>query len=393
MLEATQEQARRFVLDKQGLLGQRRFRGEQGVMAYVRQAGCVQYDPIDICGRSHEQALLARVRGFSRGMLDGLLYEKRELIDFFDKNMCILPAEDWPCMDFVREGFRRGTRGGEKVEKAIPEVRRLLMQRGTLSAQELDMNERADWYWNGSTLGRAALETLYFRGELVVHHKTGTQKSYAPAQNCLPKQLLDAPYPFSNEAERQRWQVLRRIGAVGLLWNAPSDAWLGVAGLHARAREAAFAAMEEAGEIAPVRVEGVSRPLYVRAEDAGAIARPAAPAEKSARLLAPLDCLLWDRRLIGELFHFFYKWEIYTPEAQRRYGYYVLPVLWGDRFAGRVEPVRDRREGVLRVRAFWPEQDFRVSDRFLWGLEDELAGLAAFHGLKGLAWEQGWLRP
>ena len=103
-------QARRFMLAKNGLLGAKVFRGEEGVLCYVRQAGCVQFDPIDVCGKSHELALLARVKGFSREMLSGLLYEQRSLMDFFDKNLCIMQTADWPCLHFVREGFRRHTR-------------------------------------------------------------------------------------------------------------------------------------------------------------------------------------------------------------------------------------------------------------------------------------------
>ena len=97
MLNITPDQARQFMLLKQGLLGKHRFAGKDGAYQYVRQAGCIQFDPVDVCGKSHELALLARIHGFSHHMLNDLLYDKRQLIDFFDKNLCIMPVEDWPC--------------------------------------------------------------------------------------------------------------------------------------------------------------------------------------------------------------------------------------------------------------------------------------------------------
>ena len=394
MIRIHQQQARRFLLRKNGLLGPMAFRGKEGVRAYIGQAGCVQFDPIDVCGRSHELALLARVKGFSRDVLYDLLYRDRTLIDYFDKNMCILCVEDWPSLAFLREHFRLHTRSREAVEAVAGALLRRIHESGCLSAKELDMQEKVDWPWGETTLGRAALETLYFRGELVIHHKTGAVKSYALAEDCLPADLLEAPSPFENDAERQMWQVMRRIGAVGLLWNAPSDAWLGVAGLNARSRGAAFEALARLGVIAPVEVEGLRLPLFALVEDLPLLRACREPGleERQVRLLPPLDCMLWDRRLIDELFGFSYKWEVYTPKEQRRYGYYVLPVLYGEEFAGRVEPVADREASALAVRAFWPEAGVHASSRLLWALEDELDRLRRFLGLDKLVWQESWLR-
>lgn len=394
MIRMDKEQARRFLLRKNGLLGPAAFCGKEGVRAYIGQAGCVQFDPIDMCGRSHELALLARVKGFSRDALYELLYQDRTLIDYFDKNMCILCVEDWPSLGFLRDHFRLHTRSREAVDAVAGPLMQKIHEAGALSARELDLQEKVDWPWGETTLGRAALETLYFRGDLVIHHKTGTGKSYALAADCLPADLLEAPSPFANDAERQMWQVMRRIGAVGLLWNAPSDAWLGVAGLNARSRAAAFEALARLGVIVPVEVTGLRLPLFVLAEDLPLLGtcRETGMEERQVRLLPPLDCMLWDRRLIDEMFGFSYKWEVYTPKEQRRYGYYVLPVLYGEEFAGRVEPVADREADRLVIRAFWPEANVRVSSRLLWALEDELGKLSRFLGLNGLVWQEGWLR-
>lgn len=393
-IHATVPQARRYMLRRQGLLGARRFKGADGLIAYVRQAGCVQYDPVDICGKSHELALLARVEGFTREMLDDVMYKRRALIDYYDKNMCILPVEDWPYLEPMREFYRRDSRGREETDKAAPEILRRIKELGCASSKELSMKERVDWYWSATTLSRATLETLYFRGDLVVHHKQGAVKSYALAGDCLPRELLDAPCPFKTEADKHVWQIKRRVGAVGMLWDSASDALLctdGWRSVKADARHAAFGTLIERGELIPVEVEGVGQPMYIWAEDAELMEKSASPftGERRVRFLAPLDCMLWDRKLISKLFDFSYQWEIYTPKEKLKYAHYTLPVLYGERFAGRVEPVCDRKARLLRVRRFWPESGFKPTKAF----ERELCAYAdrlrEFHGVERVVWGEG----
>ncbi len=388
-MQATLEQLRRFLLLRHGLMGKRRFEGEEGVMQYIRQCGCIQFDPVDVCGKSHELALLARVQGFSHDMLAGLLYDQRRLIDFFDKNLCIMPVEDWPCLEHIRQWYREYGRSMEQVNLVADSVLETVHQRGHVSADTLGLEGRADWYWSGSSLSRVALESLYFRGELVIHHKKGSIKSYALASDILPAELLDTPCPFETGLERMRWQVLRRIGAIGALWNRASDAWLGVDGMKSPERQSIFQALEAEGAILPVNVAGLPTTLYIRAEEAEALqtAANSAAGNKQVRLLAPLDCLMWDRKLIEALFGFSYTWEIYTPAEKRKYSYYVLPVLYGERFAGRIEPVADRKNNRLMIRNFWPEKGFRQTAAFRKALESELRLLADFHGLKDIVWE------
>lgn len=386
------EQARRFLLKKHGLLGATPFVGKEGIVAYVRQAGCVQYDPVDVCGKSHELALLNRVKGFSKELLRQLLYEDRILMDFWDKNMSLVLTEHWPYFEPVREAYRRDLRSREAIDAVAQKVRDYLRRHGHASSQELPLEGKADWYWSSTALSRAALEGLYFRGELVVHHKKGSVKSYALAQDHLPRELLAAPNPCQTPADQHAWQALRRIGAVGMLWNRASDAWLGIGGFTSQAREAAFARLQREGAIIPMQVEGLPVPLYLRQEDEALLASCQKPytGKKQARFLAPLDCLMWDRKLIQALFGFTYKWEIYNPAAQRRFSYYVLPVLYGQRFAGRIEPLCDRKAGTLIMRRFWAEEGFPITGPFREAVGEQARRLADFHGLPLVHWEEGF---
>lgn len=373
----------RFLLDCQGLSGARRFVGTKGMLAYIRQVGCIQFDPLDVCGRNAELVLQSRVQGFTPQMLHDALYKARHLVDYWDKNMAIFPIEDWPSFTRTRQAFRAQTesRGGEEVTQARDFVREQIRQRGPLFSAELDLGKQVEWYWAPTTLARATMETLYFEGELIVHRKKGTVRAFDLAHRHIPAELFAAPDPFEEEAAFHAWRVHRRIGAVGLLWNRPSDALLGI-GLKNGRRGAAFAALEAQGCIHPVCVEGLDAPCYIQtaALERLEAAVQARAKKKRTEFLAPLDNMLWDRRLIEALFDFTYRWEVYTPAAQRKYGYYVLPVLQGEAIIGRIEVVRDRKAGCLRVLGAWWERSMDPA-----GVRDCLDRFAAMLGLAG--WE------
>lgn len=354
----TNAQARRFLLRHHGLIGPHRFLGKQGALDFVRQSGCIQYDPIDVCGKNSELVLQSRVSGFEKSMLDELLYADRALVDYFDKQLAIIPVEDWPYFAREREKYRTQGRSQEAIDRAEHTVKALLAERPFVSSVDLDMNEKVDWYWSDTRLSRAVLETLYFRGELCVHHKRGTNKHYALAKNVLPATLLSANDPNETEEAFRDWHTLRRVQSVGLLSDRASDAFLGLDRHKNGGRAQAFENLLRSGDLLPVRVEGDDVPMYTAASCLPLLTEALSGADYAPRmeLIAPLDNLIWDRKLIARLFDFSYTWEIYTPQAKRRYGYYVLPLLSGDRFAGRVEAVCDRKASVMRVKNVWWEK-------------------------------------
>ncbi len=388
----TKEQARKFLLRKQGLLGEYRFRGKEGILEYIRQAGCIQFDPIDVCGKNAELVLQSRIQGFTKEMLYELLYEDRQLIDYFDKNLAILPVTDWKYFERIREAYRNNSRGREEVERVEAAIKEAIAEKGPVSSKDLEMKEKVDWYWSSTNLSRAALETLYFRGELIIHHKKGTNKYYALAKDYLPKEVLEAPDPFPEELEHLKWRVLRRISAVGLMWNKPSDAWLAIWDLKAEQRNEVFASLLMEGKIKEVRVEGLKEPLYYLAEDFPILEEVMQTSmeetvyQPRTELIAALDNMLWDRKLIKALFDFDYKWEIYTPAEQRKYGYYVLPLLSGEKFIGRAELVCDRKSKTLQVKQLWFEDSVRVNTKLKKEIQKCFLRFQRFHGLKTIVY-------
>jgi len=380
--EVSLEQARRFLLLRHGLIGITPFKGKQGVMDFIRLTGCLQFDPIDICGKSPELSLFSRVEGFTKNMLSELLYQDRQLVDFFDKNLSILAMEDWPSLERFRQRYRDKSRSSQAVDEAAEIIRQELRQRGPLSSAEIGHKGSVDWYWSKSSLARAVLETLYFRGELVIYNKKGTVKTYDFAENHLPKQLLEMKDPYESDEDHYTWRVLRRIGAVGLLWPKASDAWLGIWGLKTAQRLKAFQFLEEEGKISKVYVEGIREPFYYKSDERNLWQRTinADSQEPNFKFLAPLDAMLWDRKIIKQLFDFAYTWEIYKPLELRNFGYYVLPMLYGDKIVGRIEPICRRKEGILQVQNIWWEEGVEFNAEMRSALSQSVEALANWNG-------------
>jgi len=366
-MHITRRQARRYLLAYQGLWPPDEFQDKAGILAYIRRVGCIQFDPLNIVGHNHELALQARVEGFRPEMLRELLYEDRKLLDGWDKNMSIYCVEDWPYFQRWRDATRRSSsKSAEMVQSVLAQVRAAFEERGPLSSLDLEMDELVDGDWDRapSRLARAALESLYSWGELVVHHRVHTRKVYDFTHRCLPEELLQAPDPNITEEQYHDWYVLRRIGSIGLLWNRSGEAWLGMYAIKSQERKAALRRLLDRGEIGETQVEGIQEPFYFRIQDKSTLDRALEMSEPppQAVVMAPLDNLLWDRRMLQQLFDFEYRWEVYVPADKRRFGYYVLPVIYGDRFIARFEPGQVKKRGVLTIKNWWWEPGITLSE-------------------------------
>lgn len=359
-ISITEAQARRFLLMHQRLWPPYQLKGKSDIYEFVRHVNCIQFDPLNIVGHNQELVLQSRVNGFQRSMLQQLLYEDRRLIDGWDKCMSIYCLEDWPFFRRLREKAEQSHQS-QPVYAVRSQIRDEIIRRGPLSSAELDYSETVDWAWAPTRLARAALESMYFWGELIIHHKVHTRKVYDLAAHHLPESLLTAAEPNLSHEAYCDWVIHRRIGGIGLVWNKAGDTWLGLGWLKSADRTQSLARLLREGQIAEVFVEGVNVPLYIRSTDIACLekAMEADHSTPQASILAPLDNLLWDRKLLKQLFHFDYCWEVYKPAAERAYGYYVLPVLYGDRFVARFDPGYDKKSGALIIRNWWWEPGIR----------------------------------
>ena len=366
MLIITKRQARRFILAHQGLWPPYELEGKSGVLGHVRHVGCIQFDPLNIVGHNPELVLQSRVTDFRPAMLQELLYEDRKLLDGWDKMMSVYCVEDWPYFQRHRDAaLRRYGNASRPATAILPQVRDAIEEQGPLSSIDLDFDQMVDWSWAPTRLARAALESMYSWGELVIHHRVHTRKMYDFASHHIPAELLSASDPNETEEQYRDWHILRRLGSVGLLWGRSGSAWLTMPGIKSKERRAALARLLEQGKVLELRVEGLGPSLYMRSQDRSRLNETLGCDDLSPRavILAPLDNLLWDRRFVEELFDFHYRWEVYTPVAERRYGYYVLPILYSDRFVARFEPGRDKESGALIVKKWWWEPGVNQSER------------------------------
>lgn len=395
MLMITKSQARQFILSKQGLIGAYKFVGKDGAYEYVRQAGCIQFDPVDVCGKNAELTLQSRVRGFRKKMLQDLLYKDRRLFDYADKELSIIPTEDWPYFSSYRDRSLKLGMTFEGMDELKKKAVSFIEENGPVCSDSLPIEGEIYWHssmhWSGnwgkkSLASRSVLEQLYTDGELIIHHKNGSRKYYDLAKRYLPSDILKAKNPCSKEAAFLTWRVLRRIGAVGLLWDKNSTAFLGLY-IKAEQRKKILEELTQEGKIMPVTVEGIKQPFYYRAEDDSlmrSIIDGSADLKPRMSFIAPLDPLMWDKALILALWDYQYAWEIYTPAVKRKYGYYTLPIIFGDRFVGRIEVVPDKKSSILKVRGLWWEKGIRQTKKLNAALERTLKNFSRFNDCKSV---------
>ncbi len=390
MTTITLQQARQFILAKQGLAGAYRFDGKEGAYEYVRRAGCIQYDPVDVCGKNAELTLQSRVKGFRKNMLYELLYEDRKLVDYADKELSIWPTEDWPYFASYRERSLDLGATFEGLEELKEKAVGYIAENGPVCSDTLPLEGEIFWHssmhWSGnwhkkSPAARSVLEQLYTDGVLIIHHKNGSRKYYDLAKKYIPQAVLNAGKPYESEDEYTAWRVLRRIGAVGLLWDKNSPAFLGIE-LKADKRKKVFSDLSAQGKINAVAVKDIKTPFYYRSEDEALmrkIIEGSADLKSRMSFIPPLDPLLWDKALILALWDFKYSWEIYTPADKRKYGYYTLPIIFGEKFIGRIEAVPDKKQGVLCVKGLWWEPGVKITKKLNDALERTLNKFAKFN--------------
>ena len=359
-LTISRTQARQFLLTHHFLRPPRQLNGKAGALEIVRRLGCIQFDPVNVVGWNPDLVLQARLEDYRAPMLDELLYTDRLLWDGFDKVQSIYLTEDWPHFT------RRRVHGLDNVRFSEEEPRRLqplivekIRENGPLSSLDLEDQTRIGGYWGFPIrVERAAMENLYIMGRLGIHHRKGTRRYFDLVENLLPADLLNAPDPHASEADYHDWHVLRRVGSMGLANPGAGERWLGILTMQSPERTQSLARLIERGDVLHVAVEEANGQTYMlRASEApllasvGQIPHPA----PAVTFLGPLDNLLWHRDMLRKIFDFDYTWEVYTPAIKRKYGHYVLPVLYGDQFIARAELLYERKTNSAVLRNWWWE--------------------------------------
>ena len=366
----SREAARRFLAIRHLLAPPRALPAEpESVLRVVDRLGSLQFDPLEVAGRNHDLVLLSRIAGYRRSWTDGWLYgSDRRLYETYNKGLSIVPTAElpWFRLTWDRNHERLSGPGEAFVTHAelVDELLTRIREGGELLPREVGPREAIEWYWRPTNQVRAILEGLAEAGILGIRRREGNLRVYDLVERLFPEGLLAERHP---ERDQRKHRLLSRYRGGGLLGTGgQSELWYGT-GRTAAERAELRRELEADGAIVPVEVEGLKGqrfvvaaelPLLDQAEAELAAGWPGSGPERGAAFLAPLDPLVWDRDLLRRLFDFDYIWEVYVPARKRRWGYYVLPILYGDRLVGRIEPRIERRSRTLDVVGLWWEAGF-----------------------------------
>jgi uncharacterized protein YcaQ len=344
---------RRLAITAQGYAARSRRGTTAEVVAAIRRLSCVQLDSISTVERSHRIALGCRVGAYPADAISRLLRDG-DLIEYWAHEACLLPADDWRLFrPAMQEGGRRWY--GE-IDRTHPHLREHVLDeiraRGPLGSRHFDGAARKGEMW-GWKPAKQMLELLWNHGELVVAGRQGFQRLYDLPERVLPPSVLAAPTP--REPERLRELVVRAVRARGVLTESGIAEHWRLKGGSARVRPV-VEALVAGGVLERLEVDDGGAPVFV---EAGIELDGAAPT--TTVLLSPFDNLLWDRPFARRALGFDHLIEVYKPAHERRYGYYVLPLLRGDRIVGRADLKSERASGELVVRAFHREDGVRAS--------------------------------
>ncbi|MGH4123205.1 MAG: DNA glycosylase AlkZ-like family protein [Clostridium sp.] len=334
---------------------------KDSIVEYIRKVGCIQYDPLNVVGRNPDLVLQSRCSCYQKGDIEKYLYSDRVLFDVWDKNMSICAVSDWPYFERYRKSYLNWC---NEHKDTIYKITEYLQVNDFACSSDFAFDEKVGWHYGPQRLAKAALECMCYAGIAVVHHKKGTRRYYCLSDTYILEKYFTMQERYTTEEEYFKWVVLRRINSIGVLWNRQSDAWLGINGLKSEERNRTFNALLNDGKISKITVVGMKQDLYIATENLELLQASIKNPIKSsyARILAPLDNLLWDRKLIAELFDFEYKWEVYTPIVERKYGYYVLPILCDNKLIARIEMETDKKSKTLIVKNFWAQDEMDISE-------------------------------
>jgi uncharacterized protein len=391
-VKVTAEAARRFLVARHALAPARSLAGgPDAVLGLFNRWGSIQFDPLAVAGRTHDLVLHARVAEYDPAWCEQL-YERREIFEAYNKGLSLVTTSELPWFRVTssRNAARILAENADVAGRVLERIR----ADGPLSSLDFESERGAttDWFGVPTNTVRAVLEAYAVTGVLGLARRDGNRRLYDVIERLLPADTLAHKIPLR---EQLRHKLLSRYRAHGLLGVGgggdifsgigpakPDPSWPGYPGRTALREE-----LVATGELLPVEIENVRGKRFVLESEVDLLQHPPEPAPTVA-FLPPFDPLVWDRSLFGSLFEFEYVWELFLPPAKRRWGWYVLPMLFGDRLVGRIEPRIDRAAGRVQVLGLWWEEGFAPGrvDGFVDAMRDALRAYLRFAAAMRIEW-------
>lgn len=346
--------------------------------ALIDRLGFVQLDSIDTLARAHDMILFSRLPAYETTHLKSLHEDHRALWEHWTHDASLIPIHAYPYWAHRFEGFR--ARLGPRVSQSeMDNVLAHITAHGAVTTRDVgDTRSRPGW-WNWSP-SKTALEWLWRMGDLAVTGRKGFQKSYDLTERVIPAALRDIRVDRAGVIDWAARTALRNLG-----FATPKE----IAAYYDLIDISEVKAWLARADVRQVQVEGAAggvKPAF--ALDVPNVPEPA----PILRLLSPFDPMLRDRARAEFLFGFRYRIEVFVPEPKRQFGYYVFPVLEGDRLIGRIDVKAHRDQGALIVRAFWPEAGVQMTAARRRDLDMELHRLVPFSRSKRLDYAPDWVQ-
>ncbi len=348
--------------------------------------GSVQYDPLNPVGRNHDLVLQARVPGYTIGDWQELAYRDRFLYDGWDKQASLVLMRDYPIRRIYYDWHEPRWRASiiDRYPEAVKTVLEELEELGPMSSTQFHYQEHQDRWegsWYGPKLTKNVLRALWHTGKVQTSRRDNGKHVYDLAERVIPDHLYKVKaIPAKKSIE---WLILLRHQALGLMRpNAGKAVWS--LEISSQERRQHLQELVGRGELVVVDVEGKTfhaLPRTLQKLDDNS------QSGKEMRFIAPLDQLMWDRPAVAHLFDFDYVWEVYKPEKLRRWGYYVLPVMFGDRFVARVDSRLSH--GIWHILRWYWEDGGEVKAGILNGLEMAVSRFRHYLGASGLKLPRG----
>ena len=385
--------ARRLFLARQGLAAPPgRALSKSGLLQLITDLGFVQVDSIGTVERAHHQILFSRNQTYRRGDLTALLEQDHALFEHWTHDASILPTAFYPYWKHrfrrrapvIRERWRKWH--GDGFDAAFEDTLAHIEAHGPVLARDLKEAGHASggwWNWHPS---KTALEYLWHTGKLAIAGRVNFQKVYDLAERVIPADCYEREV---DQAQFVDWACREALTRLGFATHGEIAAFFDLVSPQ-EARDWIARHRDALCEVSLVSIDGErARPSYAFADFAAELRDVPEPPAR-VRVLSPFDPLLRDRKRTERLFGFHYRIEVFVPEPKRQYGYYVFPLLEGDRLIGRIDMKAERKGGTLDVRRLWLEPGVRASAGRLAKLAAELARLARFTGVEHVRYLKGW---
>lgn len=385
-MEISKQAARRLMIMKQGIKEFPETVSKETVYDTIDNIGCLQIDTISVVERAHYLTLWSRLGNYQKDHLDTLAYKDRKLFEYWAHAACFVPFKDYRFFlnsmkereEEMRPRFQKRT---GKDPEILDQVLQRIKDEGALSSKDFEGPKRKGGWWNRKA-EKIAMDYMYGAGILMVSDRINFQRYYDIPENVMPSGI-DTTAP--TEEERKNFFLRKTMECLGAC--KPEEfRWYYHAARIGMTRKQVASYVKEMDGVVACTMEGDNEPYYLLEEDIPLLQETENYSFDDVRLLIYFDNFMWKRERIEHLTGFVPKLEIYVPAAKRVYGYYTLPVLYGDTLVARIEPKMDRKEKKLIIRGYWKEDWFNETEEYRDKLERNVEIFADFHGAEEIEW-------